>query len=159
MIGIDSRETAPLKATQDMYNHNPLLAREGGLSIAVPGEIAGYWRAHQLAGRLPWKKLFEPTIEYCRNGIRVSAMLEKIIHDTEKQIKNDYYLNKTLIKSNGERLKENDKFKMLELARTLEIIGEQGADAFYNGTLSETIVNEIAARGMFEFLFNIQRHS
>lgn len=36
----------------------------------------------------------------------------------------------------------NETFKRLKLARTLEILSEKGPDAFYNGELSNAIVNE-----------------
>ena len=37
--------------------------------------------------------------------------------------------------------------KRPKLARTLRIIAEQGANAFYNGILTETIVKEVHDRG------------
>lgn len=36
---------------------------KGGCAIAVPGEVKGYWKAHQLFGSLDWKDLFQPVIE------------------------------------------------------------------------------------------------
>ena len=33
---IDFRETAPLAADRDMYNDDPELAKQGGLSVGVP---------------------------------------------------------------------------------------------------------------------------
>src|SRR5215469_7518354 len=45
MYALDYRETAPLKASPTMYSKNgkadEKLARDGGLAVAVPGEIAG----------------------------------------------------------------------------------------------------------------------
>lgn len=42
---------------------------------------------------------------------------------------------------------EGDIIKREKLARTLEIIADQGADAFYNGSLSNHIVQEIQEQG------------
>jgi gamma-glutamyltranspeptidase / glutathione hydrolase / leukotriene-C4 hydrolase len=59
---IDARETAPLNSTANMFN-NLSDKTKGGLSVAVPGEIKGYWQAHQMFGKLKWSKLFQPAIE------------------------------------------------------------------------------------------------
>lgn len=49
----------------------------GPLSVAVPGELAGYWAAHQRYGKLPWSTLFEPSIQLCESGYN----LTKGLHD------------------------------------------------------------------------------
>ncbi len=33
------------------------------LNYNFKGEIAGYWEAYKIGGKLPWKTLFEPTIK------------------------------------------------------------------------------------------------
>ncbi|KRT82785.1 hypothetical protein AMK59_4302, partial [Oryctes borbonicus] len=40
---LNAREVAPGAATEDMYNGNAGLAAKGGLAVAVPGELSGYW--------------------------------------------------------------------------------------------------------------------
>ena len=34
----------------------------GGLAVAVPGEVAGSWAAHQAYGVLPWSRLLMPSV-------------------------------------------------------------------------------------------------
>lgn len=47
----------------------------------------------------------------------------------------------------NEILKEGDLLKRPKLAETLQIIAEKGVEAFYDGELSDTIVEEIQADG------------
>lgn len=65
-----------------------LLYHLGGLSVAVPGELRGYWVAHQRYGKLPWEKLVQPTIELCKNGHVVTPFLAKFFKSQEATILN-----------------------------------------------------------------------
>jgi gamma-glutamyltranspeptidase/glutathione hydrolase/leukotriene-C4 hydrolase len=38
----------------------------------------------KLAGRLPWKQLFQPAIKMCKNGVKVRAALAKAIDEDVK---------------------------------------------------------------------------
>lgn len=55
----------------------------GPLSIAVPGEVRGYWLAHSKYGHLPWRDLFQPAIKMAADGFRVPIGLHKAIHDAK----------------------------------------------------------------------------
>lgn len=58
-----------------MYDFISLI-KQGPGSIAVPGEIPGLWQAHQRFGKLPWSRLFEPSIQIADDGIVINAYLE-----------------------------------------------------------------------------------
>ncbi|MBA0761080.1 hypothetical protein Gotri_023776, partial [Gossypium trilobum] len=59
----DMRETTPMKASQvnnkliDISICNANLKANGGLSIGVPGQLAGLHKAWKQHGKLPWKRL------------------------------------------------------------------------------------------------------
>jgi gamma-glutamyltranspeptidase/glutathione hydrolase/leukotriene-C4 hydrolase len=99
MVAIDSRETAPSKSSQNMFIDKPDASLSGGLATAIPGEIAGYWAAHQISGKLPWADLFAPTIELCKNGFPVSEELNWAISNNEGSLRSDPGLRNIFINS------------------------------------------------------------
>ena len=54
----------------------------GGLAIAVPGEVRGMYKASQKYGRLPWRKLVEPSIRLARDGFEISAAVADALKTT-----------------------------------------------------------------------------
>ena len=61
----------------------------GGLAIAIPGEIKGYYEAWKIFGHLPWPALFEPTIKLCKEGYRISSSLGGTIYRYRTSIAKD----------------------------------------------------------------------
>lgn len=59
----------------------------GALSIGVPGEVLGYYKAWSRFGRLPWRRLVQPTIDLCRNGYQVEYALAEALKDGESLIR------------------------------------------------------------------------
>ncbi|XP_041455937.1 glutathione hydrolase 1 proenzyme-like isoform X1 [Lytechinus variegatus] len=145
---LDSREVAPILASTDMYtNESSDASTTGGLAIAVPGEIMGYWEAHQRFGRLPWGNLFKPSIELAENGFTVGPALARAIDQNSDRIMNDPSLREVMLDENGNILKENGTMYRRKLAQTMRTLAAEGAVAFYNGSLSVTIATEIEERG------------
>uniref|UniRef100_A0A8C7S214 Glutathione hydrolase n=1 Tax=Oncorhynchus mykiss TaxID=8022 RepID=A0A8C7S214_ONCMY len=130
-----------------LINTSILLCITGGLSIAIPGEIRGYEMAHRRHGRLPWKDLFEPSIALARIGFPIGKALAKAISKNKDAIQGDANMCEVFCDSQKNILKENDIVKFPKLADTYERIAEEGPNVFYNGTMAQTIVDDIQAAG------------
>lgn len=142
-----ARDVAPLAATEDMFGNATTVS--GGKSITVPTELKGYWELHKKYGKLPWARLFKPTIELCRKGHVVSDYLHRILQRKEKEVMSSVGLHHIYVNPDTGRIYEKGDFiKRLELADTLELIAKEGADTLYNnGTLARNLVRDIRDNG------------
>uniref|UniRef100_A0A8C2B578 Glutathione hydrolase n=1 Tax=Cyprinus carpio TaxID=7962 RepID=A0A8C2B578_CYPCA len=143
---INARETAPMNASENMFGNGT--EKKPGLFIAVPGELHGYKLAHERYGRLNWSELFQPSIKLARDGFKIGKALAKAIKENEKDILNNAALCEVFCKSNTIILKENDYISFPKLAHTYEKIANYGISAFYNGSLTQGIVDDIKAQGI-----------
>ena len=78
---------------------NYYLKQKGVYSIGVPGEILGYFKAKEMFGNpmISMKRLMEPTIQLCTNGIKVSRSLSKAISLSQDMIKNNTVWRSVLV--------------------------------------------------------------
>ncbi|XP_076363348.1 scoloptoxin SSD14-like isoform X2 [Tachypleus tridentatus] len=145
---LESREMAPQKATEDMFEGNRELAREGGLSVAVPGELAGYIVAWKQYGKLPWSELFQPAIEMCENGFSVGKELGMALASNMELIQNESSLRVFFWNTNtNDVYKEGETLRRPVLARTLRTLSKNITITTFFGDLEETLAEEIESLG------------
>ncbi len=148
---IDYREMAPAAAHRDMYLDQDGNVAEGRstvgyLASGVPGSVAGMHMAWERYGKLPWRDLLQPAIRLARDGFTVSHALSRSLKDSADLLSR-FPESRRIFLKNGELFQEGDTFRQPELARTLELIAEQGPQAFYDGEISRQIVAEMESNG------------
>ena len=117
---LDYREKAPKKSSKDMYLDDEGeiiegLSMIGGLSIGVPGTIAGVFEVHDKFGSLPIEELIKPAIDLANKGVKVTKKQSEKINENLEYFK---LANKEpILFSNG--FKTNDTIKYKNLASTL----------------------------------------
>jgi gamma-glutamyltranspeptidase/glutathione hydrolase/leukotriene-C4 hydrolase len=147
---IDCRETAPGAAAPRMFVNDPIAAQDGGLAIAIPGEVQGLYLAYQRhgSGKVSWKNLILPSALLAEEW-RISPELYAYILIIRKQLFSGKYrpLADLYLKNNGKSVKEvGDIVNQPTLSKTLMMIGEYGPDYLYK-TMSTTIAKEIQEAG------------
>ena len=145
---IDCRETAPSKATYDMFESiTKGDSTIGPLAIAVPGELRGLELAHMRYGSLSWEKILAPVIELAEKGVIVSEILAKEIHDNKEFIFMYEALRNALTRNNtgnmNDYLVAGDVMKRPLYTATLKNIAENGADYIYNRVTASNIAYQI----------------
>ncbi|KAK9697563.1 hypothetical protein RND81_08G045400 [Saponaria officinalis] len=145
-LAFDMRETAPAAASQNMYENDPKTKSEGPLSMGVPGELAGLHEAWKKYGRLPWRTLFQPAIQYAKNGFQIYPYLSNYLTKYESKIMSDPGLRQ-LFAPSGKMLKLGEICYNKALAKTLTEVAEYGPEVFYSGSVGEKLVKDVRDAG------------
>lgn len=146
---LDFREKAPAAAHRDMYldsagNVVQSLSTLGHLASGVPGSVDGMVELHKKLGTLPWKKLFEAAIRLAADGVVLTEREALGLNNSRKifqQINGEnttYFMHPT-----GGTWKAGDVLKQPDLAKTLQLIQEQGRAGFYSGKVAQQLANEM----------------
>ncbi|CAL5203858.1 unnamed protein product [Lathyrus oleraceus] len=142
----DMRETAPLLASKDMYGGNTTLKAKGGLSVAVPGELAGLHKAWKQHGKLPWERLVKPAEILALRGFKISPYLRMQMEKSESDILNDNGL-RSVFAPHGKLLKVGEICYNKKLAETLRAISKFGPQVLYGGMIGVKLVKDVRKAG------------
>ena len=141
---LDFREKSPSSSTKNMYldeNENEIkgLSSLGGLSVGIPGTVAGLFKVYEKYATLPLEKLFEPAIELAENGYVLTEKQANSLNSSRNDIN---LLNQDLLLFN-KKFSEGDLFINKALGKTLRLILKNGRDEFYKGSISKKIINYV----------------
>jgi gamma-glutamyltranspeptidase/glutathione hydrolase len=148
---LDYRETAPGKATRDMYIRKDGKLDEkasviGYRSVAVPGTVAGLELALKTYGTMKLADVMAPAIRLADQGFRVS---DKLAHELEEERPGlqQFANSQRIFLNSGHMWKTGDTLRQSELAATLKRIAKNGAADIYRGETAKLLVDEMAGNG------------
>ncbi len=146
---LDFRETAPGKATRDMFieaktdsvmNQKALL---GHLAACTPGTVDGMGRIHKKFSVLPFKQLIQPSIDIAETGFTISEYDAWYFNRAQKALKQVNDSTMLFVKE----WNKGDSLIQKDLAKTLKAIRDEGRDGFYKGAVADLIVSEMQSGG------------
>ena len=160
---LDFRETAPAAANAQMWlDENGKMEQFsldgvnnlgdksviGGLSVAVPGEVAGfeYLLDNYGSDAVSRQQIFQPAIDTANNGYVVGVTFKEELDSEYTGIAANETLSNIYLDESGLPYEVGDVIKNPDLAKTLQLIADGGKDAFYTGDMAQAMV-AVAAWG------------
>jgi gamma-glutamyltranspeptidase/glutathione hydrolase len=147
----DYRETAPAKATRNMY-----LTSEGKLdeeastigyrSIAIPGTVAGLALALHTHGTMKLADVMQPAIRLAKEGFPVSEKLVRELEEERPGLQR-FSTSSRIFLNGGKLFHAGDTLRQPELAATLKRIAKNGPAEFYRGETAHMLARDMAPRG------------
>lgn len=116
----------------------------GPMSVSVPGAVAAWVDVHQRFGTRPFERLLEPAIRYARDGFPVSTRLASDFRDQGGSLNE---AGRALYLPGGAPPAVGSLLRNPALAETLQRIGREGKDGFYQGLVAERLSAFLEAEG------------
>lgn len=150
---LDYREVAPKAATPDMYldEKGELTdeSRKGALAAGIPGDVAGFWYAHEKWGKLAWKDVVAPAVALARDGWTLDEFHAADMASTSQKMVEYGFTDTAALftKEDGTPYATGDVWRQPELAATLQRIADTGRDGFYAGPFADYMASEVQKLG------------
>jgi gamma-glutamyltranspeptidase/glutathione hydrolase len=120
--------------------------RRGPKAVSTPGNVNAWEAMAREYGSLDWPRLFEPAIRLAGEGFPISEGLAGAIqaaYGSFPEKAKDFY------GKGGAPLRAGEILIQKDLARSLSLVAENGAEVFYKGGIAEAIDREMKSTGGF----------
>jgi gamma-glutamyltranspeptidase len=147
---IEFKDQTPAAATLDNPKvlHGGRLVGDGPAAANIPGVVAGLELLHTAygSGRLSWSELIAPAIDYAEHGFVLDATLPSSVAEG-RQFFQKYQASSRIFLPGGRPPRVGERFVNRDYAATLRTIAQEGASAFYRGSLAKRIAADMEANG------------
>jgi len=114
--------------------------RRGPKAVSMPGNVHAWEAMSREYGRLEWPRLFEAAVRLSSEGFIIGEGLAGAIEHAYADFSEEA---KAFYGKNGSPLKTGDTLIQKDLARSLRLIADGGAEAFYRAEISAAIDREM----------------
>jgi gamma-glutamyltranspeptidase / glutathione hydrolase len=143
---LDFRETAPKRASLDMYlvegKVDHTLSSEGITSVAVPHMVPGLEEAQRRFGKKKLKDVLGPALKLADEGFLVYPLLHEEITRKYGVLKKNEACAKIYLHPDGEPYAVGERLVQKDLARTLRELSRDGSKLFTEGRIAQAIAKE-----------------
>ena len=133
---------APEKANYDYFNKNKIdkIGLTSPHSVTVPGALDAWKNIHNDFGKLDFEELFLAAIDFAKNGFEVTKVVANAWNNSFNKLSENKNSKKLLL-NNGKSYQLSQIRKNIPLGETLELIKQKGISEFYNGSITNDIIN------------------
>jgi len=158
--GLNASGRSPYDLTLEYFKKNNItkIPSFGPLPVSVPGCVDGWFELHGKFGKLPMDQILAPAIKYAREGFPVSELIAYYWNSNSRSLKN-FPGFEQIFMPDGKAPAKGDIFRNPYLARTLELLANQGRDVFYKGEIAEKIVKYMRENGGFLSMRDFADHT
>jgi gamma-glutamyltranspeptidase/glutathione hydrolase len=115
-------------------------------SVAVHGAVAAVGEAHRRDGRLPWAEVVAPAIEVARVGFALSAASRFYLAYVHDDIFGWDAISRVVLHDDDGTITA-EPIVLPDLARSLQVIADEGPSSMHTGELAQLISADVLARG------------
>ena len=116
-------------------------------AVSVPGTVDGWESLITKFGSMELSDVLQDSIYYAEKGFPVSEIISNTWRSNEVVEKLKFRKSGDQFLPNGKAPKYGEFVKLPELAKSLRIIAQGGAKAFYNGEIGSALSNFIQSEG------------
>ncbi len=117
----------------------------GASTVAVPGVPAGLEALHRHWGRRPWKELVAPAVSHAAHGVPFAPLHSHVLGKVAAAMLVGE--GERAYARNGKILAGGARLFHPGLDQALQTLADEGAAAFYTGSIAEAIVGAIGDQG------------
>ncbi len=146
---LDAVSRQPARLDPDAFHpptSNYLLNRRGAKAVATPGSVDAWETLWEDYGTLQWRPLFDSAIELAEGGFVLDGI-------AAEWIGSEFYAfpehARSFYGNNGVPLRAGERLVQKDLARSLTLIAEQGAEVVHGGELGQAIDAAMRETGGF----------
>ena len=137
----------------------------GPLPVTIPGTVDAWFTMHERFGKMPMAEVLAPTVTYAREGHPVAPVIAMYLdralnaYERRQEVSPFEFDNARATWFVGGPPRAGKIFRNPDLANTLETIGREGRDAFYEGVLAQVMVDYLQRQGSAYTLDDFASHS
>ena len=148
VTGVNSSGVAATGATGEYYRRQGYrtMPLEGPHAVSVPGEVAAWEVIHQRFCTQPFARLLAPAIGYAQEGFPVPPGIGRNFASNAAKLA-QFPSTAAVFTPGGTPPAEGDILVNTDLADTLRIVADGGADAFYRSAFTQRLVAGLRAGG------------
>ncbi len=148
VTGVNSSGVAATGATGEYYRRQGYrtMPLEGPHAVSVPGEVAAWEVIHQRFCTQPFARLLEPAIGYAQEGFPIPPGIGRNFASNAAKLA-QFPSTAAVFMPRGTPPAEGDILVNTDLAGTLRIVADGGADAFYRSAFTRRLVAGLRVGG------------